>query len=77
VRDPHLVKPRPTFHYRLPDCRIDEPGWRPSVDWNRWVAVERLAEDPERLGELAADRLAEVPPLHRRIQQWFEEWSTS
>jgi hypothetical protein len=77
VRDPHLVKPRPTFHYRLPDCRIDEPGWRPSVEWNRWVAVERLAEDPERLGELAADRLAEVPPLHRRIQQWFEEWSTS
>ncbi|MBK1671775.1 amidoligase enzyme [Ectothiorhodospira shaposhnikovii] len=49
----HLIRPRPTFHYRLPDCRIDEPDWNLSVPWNGWVAVERLAEDPPRLAAMA------------------------
>lgn len=75
VDEPHLVAPRPTFHYRLPDCRIDEDDWRPSVEWNRWVAVERLATEPTVLERLATDRLAAAPPLHRRIQRWFEGWS--
>ena len=45
---------RPTFHYRLPDARVSDPGWSIAPDWNRWVAVERLACDRprlERLGE--------------------------
>jgi hypothetical protein len=46
---------RPTFHYRLPDARVSDPGWSIAPDWNRWVAVERMAADPERL-----DRLGEA-----------------
>ncbi|MEM6973634.1 MAG: amidoligase family protein [Pseudomonadota bacterium] len=42
---------RPTFHWRLPDCRLDEPGWDLRQDWARWVAVERLAADPGLLAE--------------------------
>jgi len=38
-----LVSARPTFHYRLPDCRIDEPGWSVAGGWNDWVAIEALA----------------------------------
>ncbi|MCG5499322.1 amidoligase family protein [Ectothiorhodospira lacustris] len=49
----HLIRPRPTFHYRLPDCRIDEPDWNLSMPWNGWVAVERLAADPQRLMAVA------------------------
>lgn len=49
-----LSKPRPAFHYRLPDCRIDETGWTVATDWNRWVRVERLAADKEQLARLAA-----------------------
>ena len=41
----HLVSPRPTFHYRLPNCRVDEPGWRLADEWNAWVSVEALAAD--------------------------------
>ncbi|RYD76700.1 MAG: amidoligase [Sphingobacteriales bacterium] len=37
------VKPRPTFHYRLPNCEIDSPEWSLAIDWNEWVAVENLA----------------------------------
>lgn len=47
--DGHLVKARPTFHYRLPNCEIDQPGWGLHTAWNDWVAVERLAEDKPRL----------------------------
>ncbi|MCA0963337.1 amidoligase family protein [Salipiger bermudensis] len=39
------IQPRPTYHWRLPDCRIDEPGWSLALEWNRWVLVERVAAD--------------------------------
>ncbi len=44
-----LIKSRPTFHYRLPDCLIDQPGWGMHLAWQDWLEVERLAADPERL----------------------------
>ncbi|HYF53229.1 MAG TPA: amidoligase family protein [Salinarimonas sp.] len=49
---------RPTFHYRLPDARVSDPGWSIAPDWNRWVAVERVASDPDRLERLGAAYLA-------------------
>jgi hypothetical protein len=57
VEDPHLIKPRPAFHYRLPNCMLDEPDWRVAREWNTWVAVERLAYDPSRLAEMSRDYL--------------------
>ncbi len=54
VKDPH-VRPRPTFHYRLPNARLGDPDWRLAQDWNRWVTVEELAADRERLDRLGAD----------------------
>jgi hypothetical protein len=44
-----LIKSRPTFHYRLPDCLIDQPDWGMHLAWSDWLEVERLAADPERL----------------------------
>lgn len=52
-----LVKPRPAFHYRLPNSEISMPGWTPAIDWNRWVEVERLAATPELLRDLCAEYL--------------------
>lgn len=49
---------RPTFHYRLPDARVSDPGWSIAPDWNRWVAVERLAVDRSRLDRLGSAYLA-------------------
>jgi len=43
---------RPAFHYRLPDSRIDEPGWSLAVEWNRWVLVERIAADRAAMAHL-------------------------
>lgn len=47
-----LVKGRPAFHYRLPDCKVNEPGWSVAGAWNRWVYVEVLANNESLLQEL-------------------------
>lgn len=50
-----LVKARPTFHYRLPNSMVDDPGWQIKSDWNKWVEVERLASDEYRLHRMTED----------------------
>lgn len=57
-REREQIKPRPTFHYRLPNCLVDDPGWSFAREWNRWVEVERLAEDPDRMSAAARELLA-------------------
>lgn len=62
VETPDLVKPRPTFHYRLPDSRIGHADWTPALAWNQWVEVERLADDELRLRQLRLAYLESEPP---------------
>lgn len=45
--------PRPTFHYRLPNSRIDNAGWRFEDEWNHWLVVEKLAANDEMLEKLS------------------------
>jgi len=44
-----LVRARPAFHFRMPDCRLDDPQWSIAQEWNRWVDIEDLARDTARL----------------------------
>ncbi len=52
------IKARPTFHYRLPNAILRADMHVVVQEWNRWVAVERLA----------ADRTL----LFRLIDMWWE-----
>lgn len=52
AKDFDKVKARPAFHYRLPNCLVDDPAWSIAIEWNRWCEVERLADDPDRMREL-------------------------
>lgn len=61
VEEAELVSPRPAYHYRLPNCRLDEPEWSVAGEWNRWVEVERLAARPQALARLCAAALEEEP----------------
>ncbi len=45
---------RPTYHYRLPDSRVDESAWSPCFAWNSWVLVETLSADSKNLKRLAS-----------------------
>jgi hypothetical protein len=66
-----LIKARPTFHYRLPDCDIHKPLWGLYVAWNDWVEVERLAADERRLEACcAAYREYLDDPLQRLFGDW-------
>lgn len=55
VVDDDRIKPRPTFHYRLPNCQIERPDWSLALSWNLWCVVEALAIDDEGLDTLARD----------------------
>lgn len=71
VEDPHLVKPRPAYHYRLPNCLIDDPNWSIAREWNTWVAVERLAADSDRLAAMSRDFLdADEQSFRPFINKW-------
>ncbi len=61
AREPDLIKPRPAFHYRLANSRVDQPGWNVAGEWMYWVEVERLAHNEEALQGLCQDYLAKNP----------------
>jgi hypothetical protein len=44
-----LTSARPTFHYRLPNCSIQNEDWSLAKEWNRWCLVEQLAADEQAL----------------------------
>jgi len=83
VESAHLIKPRPTFHYRLPNSDVDSEGWSPATDWNRWLLVEKLAIDRPELLELSRRfiqsqaRVSLTDPWPAEIQQWVERKAAS
>ncbi|WP_207479231.1 amidoligase family protein [Arenibaculum pallidiluteum] len=70
VPDAH-VRPRPTFHYRLPNSYLGDPGWSIVPDWNRWIAVEWLAADRDRLERMGAAFVE--GGFAARAAEWVEE----
>ncbi|SNY99061.1 amidoligase family protein [Halomonas sp. hl-4] len=71
-----LIKPRPTFHYRLPNAQLSEPHWGAAKEWNRWVAVERLAASRETLASRCEDYIAKhnrplITRLASRVKHWW------
>lgn len=71
VEERRLVKPRPAFHYRLPNCMVDEPDWTIAREWNTWVEVERLASERAKLAEMSRDYLrADGQSLRPFLDDW-------
>lgn len=78
--DDERVKSRPTLHYRLPDCDIDNREWHFSTVWNDWVVVEELAADATRLSDLMAlyreSRKLSIKNLTTSWKDRCSEWLT-
>jgi len=66
-----LVKPRPTWHYRLPNCLINDSEWSLALPWAEWVRIETLAADDDTLQRSARQRLGESSTLRR---WWSSLW---
>lgn len=60
VIDDTRVSARPTFHFRMPDSRVDDPSFRITDQWRAWLEVERLACDGERLHRLSRGTLEQL-----------------
>lgn len=77
VDDPR-IKSRPTLHYRLPDCDIDNRQWHFSTVWNDWVVLEQLANHADDLTELREQfRASRRISFHNLTHSWpatCEEW---
>ncbi|WP_323766195.1 amidoligase family protein [Marinovum sp.] len=63
---------RPTFHFRLPDCRIDEPDWSLLTEWHRWLLVEKVAGDARLLAALGQVWQAAHGPLTLSRHTWAQ-----
>lgn len=71
--DNPLIKPRPTFHYRLPNCEIDRREWNLWQCWRPWSVVERLAARHDKL-DLLAEHFKEAQRSFRGASKsnWVE-----
>lgn len=67
-----LVNPRPTLHYRLPNCEIEQADWDLHPAWNHWLVVEALAADGPRLMQICADYRA---TLDKPFGDWLGRWA--
>lgn len=65
------TKSRPTYHYRLANCRIGDPQWRLSDEWQQWLLIESLAQDRDKLAMLS-DAYRQI--LGRVTGDWFADW---
>lgn len=62
------INSRPTFHYRMPNCNIEQPGWNLRPSWQVWCVIEHLANHPDQLADLSAQcitHLDKIIPLER------------
>lgn len=73
-----LTSSRPTFHYRLPNCSLEDETWTLAAEWNRWVLVEKLAADRDQMDQLTTAYLKMWRETMIRFEtKWFEkmdEW---
>ncbi len=73
VVDDARIKARPTFHYRLPNCDIDNPDWNLDQPWMLWLEVEKLSNDADRLRMFCQEYAVE---LERLIHPLDNSWLT-
>ncbi|MBR9912446.1 MAG: hypothetical protein GYB33_19060 [Gammaproteobacteria bacterium] len=68
------VKGRPTLHYRLPNCDIDNPHWTLLTPWYHWLQVEYLANDSEQLATICQAYQQELTRLGSRLDdKWLAQ----
>lgn len=72
------IKPRPAFHYRLSNSMVGDSAWKVSDEWNRWIWVEKLANDKNALKDLSKEYLIYLNNIvnfknwQNRIEKWIK-----
>lgn len=79
------INARPTFHYRLPNCDIDQENWSLADPWNIWAVIEFLSNRAELLDsmvdawrDLDARLISfESPPWHAQLDEICKDLSSA
>ena len=72
-----LIKKRPTYHFRMPNCCIDDTQWNIRTGLNCWFTVEALADDKALLRKLSAEYIDRRQDVFSRIDKhWAEKIET-
>ncbi len=69
------ISPRPAYHYRLPNSKVDKKEWHTYDGWNSWVIIEKLAQDKEMLATLASEysRYLTDPFSFLKKEKWLQK----
>lgn len=68
-----ITSARPTWHYRLPNCSIEDENWSLAQEWNRWVLVEKLASDEKELHRyIRANKKVKKETMIGFERKWIE-----
>lgn len=74
VVDDALINARPTLHYRLPNCDIEQPDWNIGIAWRHWLRIEHLVAQPKRLEQACAAYVEHLRnPLSALIGHWVDK----
>lgn len=71
------ISPRPAFHYRLPNSKVDLLRWDVSQEWKIWTAVEVLAAEEEERNRLAEIYRKEQEKTLPDNDRWLRELNRS
>jgi hypothetical protein len=71
IAESNLVKKRPTFHYRMPNCKIDDNAWSIAKEWERWCVVEQLAQNDAQRKEMMGKYFLYVD---NHLEFFSKEW---
>lgn len=66
------INPRPAFHYRLPNSKVDLLRWRVSDEWALWRTVELLAEEQTQFCLLQVEFMRYLGDLFADEDSWIE-----
>ncbi|WP_434581245.1 amidoligase family protein [Sulfurimonas sp. NW15] len=69
------ISPRPAYHYRLPNSKVDKKEWHTYDAWNSWVIIEKLAQDKEMLAQLAGEysKYLTDPFSFLKKEKWLQQ----
>jgi hypothetical protein len=66
------INSRPTLHYRLPNCRIDDPQWTISKEWHVYLKVEELADNEDELSSRLQHAHYQIAnPIRSLLKRWW------
>jgi len=67
------INKRPTFHYRLPNSKVDQLRWGLSHEFQPWIIIELLASNEKIFNQLSKQFLEELDSTIFNKSKWIEQ----